>query len=536
MENEHVRRRVACWGLCLAMLLAACRKDRPDPRWDVDVLAPLLITTFTLDDLVADSLLETAPDGALTLLQRSTLFGLRLDTVLKVPDTTLVYPYALPVPGPLNFPPGILLYSETETTQLDISEVQLRQLELRSGRLQVELKNMVATPVIATFSLPAATFQGSPVSLQSIVGAGTPSQPASATVVRDLAWHRFDLRGPQFDMVNALASQFQLQLDPAGQGATVTDQDSVVARATYSDLVPQYARGYFGSRTLQAGPEEIAIDVFSGIQSGVLDLDQVRATLTVRNGIGVDMRAIITDLRSIRSSTGQSISLLHPIVGGAININRATDLFGSFHPSTYTVQLDEGNSNIDLFVENLPDRLAFAADLVVNPMGDIASGNDFLYYDSELEAQLELAIPLRLIATDLTLQTVALPDLPGSADGHALRSGRLMLFATNGFPFAAQLLMDLVDANEQPLATIPVQGIIQSGLVGGDGLVHTRVASRLEATLSEEQVHHLYTGARVRLRTVFNTADQNMHLPLLRHYALDLQVTVAANYLVNGDR
>ena len=42
--------------------LSGCQKDPRGPQWDVDVVAPLVHTTFTIADLVADSLLSTDAD------------------------------------------------------------------------------------------------------------------------------------------------------------------------------------------------------------------------------------------------------------------------------------------------------------------------------------------------------------------------------------------------------------------------------------------------------------------------------------------
>lgn len=536
MKNARACIGVASLGIILAaVLFTGCAKDPKKATWDVDLLGPLVTTTFTLEDVIADSLLETAQDGSLILLYRSELFGLRLDTVLTVPDTSIAYRYGLPIPGPVNFAAGSTVVSQTGTSTLDVDDVQLRTLYLRSGQLDVSLTNMVASTVISTFLLPGATYLGQPVSIVQPVGPGTPLSPTVDLIVRDLSAHQFDLRGPDLDQVNSLSTQFNVQLDPNGNGAQVTSQDSVIAIASYIGLVPQFAEGYFGQRHVEVGPDTTLVDVFAGITSGILDLEQVTARIKVLNGIGVDGRIRINSLTSINTNTGTSVPLTHSIVGNPINLNRAQDLGGSFQPSVWQTTLDGDNSNIDAFVENLPDQLSYAAELEVNPLGDISNGHDFLYYESALSAQLEVEIPLRLIATDLTLQNTLVPELPGSAEGHAILSGDLRLFATNGFPFSAGMRMEIVDMDGNLLANIPVTGLVDAGLVGANGLVHTPVLSRCDATLTEDQVDLLYTDARIRLSAVFNTADQTEHLPLLASYKMDLQVTSGTHYLVNGD-
>ncbi len=514
---------------------SGCRKEAGPPRWDVDLLAPLVNTSLTLNDVIADSLLVTGTDGALTLLYRTELFGVRLDTLLQVPDTGITYNYVLPIPGPLFFAAGALLPTDEDATSLDLEDVQLRTLAIRSGTLQVDLTNMIASGITGTFALPGGTFNGQPVAVQGVVPAGSPLNPSFTPLTRDLAGHWFDLRGPDLDQVNALSSQITIQLDPNGAGANVTNLDSVKAVATYTDIVPQFAEGYFGNRTEQVGPENTAVDLFDRITDGLLDIDHVEARLRITNGVGADLRIRIHELVSENTRTGTSVPLVHPIVGSPINLTRALDLGGSFQSTAWSTTLDPGNSTIAAFVENLPDRLRYAVDLELNPLGDISNGHDFLYHESAVSAQLELEMPLRLIATDLTVESIATPDLPGSEEAHGLTDGTLSLIATNGFPFRARLLLDILDADDQVVGSIPVVGEVASGEVDPDGLVRDPVRSVCTASLTPQQVDLLYAEPRLRIRAVFNTADQAQHLPLMAHYRLDLQVVAGVNYVVNGD-
>lgn len=538
MKNVRHPGMVALATVTICSLLAlGCRKESDRPTWDVDVLVPLVRTSFTIRDLVADSLVTTDPQGAVTLLYRSDLFKLELDTLLLAPDTSFTYRYALPVTDSLNFPAGFNFFSQNDVQRFDLDEVALRKLVLREGRLELRMDNRVNSLVIGTLDLPGAIFPNGGTSMTTSVGAGTPANPTYSTAVRDLAGTSFDLRGPQFNDVNTLETSIGAMLEPPpqGQGAWVTADDSLVLSANYLGLVPQYARGYFGQRTVEAGPDTNDLTLFDALVAGTLDLDVATLRLTVENGFGMDLQVRMRQLSAINTRTGNTVDLTHAIFQGPININRAIDLGSGFIASQYSNTIDVGNSNIDLFLENLPDQVGYELDLELNPLGDISSGNDFLYFESELKAGLELEVPLRLIANELTLQTISTPDLPGSAEGHALRSGELKLFATNGFPMSARFELDLIDANGEVIANIPVEGIAAPGVLGANNLVTASTESVLTATLSEELVNVLYAGARLRSRVAFTTSDQSQHLRILDSYRMDLQITLAANYLVNGD-
>ncbi|MEZ4755501.1 MAG: hypothetical protein R2817_01600 [Flavobacteriales bacterium] len=517
------------------MVLTACRKDDRPSRWDVDALVPLVSSRFTIRDLVADSLLEVDSDGNLSLVYRSNLFNVALDTLLAAPDTSFVYRYALPTPGPLTFPPGLELLDIEDNSRFELDGVSLRWLDLREGSLQISTVNMVASGLVGRFELRGATFPGGEEVITTAVGPGTVSAPATSLVTRNLAGTRMDLRGPAFNSVNTVYSLISTQLDPTGPGATVTDQDSILITVSYAGLVPAYAKGFFGQRTERQQGEDLPLDLFSNIVSGSLDLDDVRLRLDVENGVGMDLQVVLDRFTAVNSRTGASVDLSHAILNGPINLNRAIDLGTGPQPSFYSNELDQDDSNIDAFLEVLPDRIDYDVELRTNPLGDISNGNDFLYYESQLKADLELEVPLRLIANELTLETLVQPDLPGSAEGHALQSGELMVFGTNGFPFNARLELALVDGDGALLSIIPVIGNLEAGLLGPDRTVVQARSSEARATVSPEQLDLLYQGKQLRLRAIFNTVDQSEHLRLLERYALDVQITTRANYLVNGN-
>jgi hypothetical protein len=537
MEYGRPTYRVAYIGLLFLSTLSGCRKEDRTASWDVDVLAPLVTTRFTISDILPDSLQYVDGQGAITLVYSEELFAVDIDTVLAIPDTLFIYPYAFPLPGNDSFdlPAGFPVISENNLIRFDLPEIALRQLDLRSGVLDLRMKNMMTSRVLGSFSLPGATFPDGTSTFEASVGPGTPAAPAFGVTQKDLSGSSFDLRGPNYNDVNTLTSSVSAMLDPDGNGASVTNRDSVIIEVEYAGLVPQYALGYFGRQQVDVGPESNAVDLFSGIISGNLDLDRVRLQLRVENGVGVDMQVRIQELRSVNTRTGASVDLQHAIMQGPINLDRALDLGNGFQSSVNVKVLDNDNSNIDAFIENLPDELQFAMDVDLNPLGDVSNGNDFLYYDSSLRALLELEVPLNVIATDLVLESIVDAELPGSPNGREVRYGELKLFATNGFPFSASVLLDLLDPEDNVLSSVTVQGTVASGIVGSTGLVQSAVNSELHATVDATQVEQLYDGARIRLRVVMNTADQSQHVRLLDSYALDMQITAKVNYMINGD-
>ena len=71
----------------LILLFFSCHKDEK-PGWDVAVLAPFAKSSLTIKDIVADSIRKTNPDNTVSLVYKTMLTDLTIDTNLKLPDTS----------------------------------------------------------------------------------------------------------------------------------------------------------------------------------------------------------------------------------------------------------------------------------------------------------------------------------------------------------------------------------------------------------------------------------------------------------------
>lgn len=536
MEKRDLRSWVALALAGPVLCLCSCRKESSTPSWDVDAVIPLVNTSLGLGDLVADSLLASDADGNISLRYTTRLFELKLDTVLATPDTSFRYRYPpFDLGGAtLDIFPGTMLNATNDVTRFDLDQLELRELRVRSGTLGITLTNRLATDIFADLALPGASLNGAPLALHVTAPAGSPADPGSVSATEALDGYTFDMRGPLFNDVNSLATAITYTTATDGPVVHMTAADSLEALVFYQDIVPQYARGYFGNRAIDIAPDTTLLEVFSNL-SGVLDVDVAAARLTMRNGVGVDARARIQYIHGVNSRNGSVVPLQHTITSSAINLDRAVDLGNSFQTAENTFDLNTANSNLDQFIENLPDRIAYAVDLTIDPLGDVSNGNDFLYYESQLTGDLEIDVPLRLITTDLTLSKTSSVSLPGTRDHHAFQSGTLHFFATNGFPFSATARLRIDDAMGNELATLTPGGTIAAAHIGLDGTVTSAAYSEVRFDLSADQVDMLYGTNRLRITAIFNTASQTQHVVLRADQRLDVQVTFEGNYLVNGD-
>ena len=187
-----------------ALTLASCKQDIAGSQWDVDVLAPVIKTKLTMADLVADSLLTADSEGGLRLSVEMPLIDLPLDSILKIPDTTIEkgisFDFAFN-----DIAPGTELLPLTDATQYDLGDLALKKVVVREGTLKLKVSSVLETKVEFVYSIPGATKFGSVFQTSQSLEAGSSSDPTSLDLEFDLAGYSIDLTGVTGTGFNTLA-------------------------------------------------------------------------------------------------------------------------------------------------------------------------------------------------------------------------------------------------------------------------------------------------------------------------------------------
>jgi len=145
----------------MATWSAGCKQDIGGFMWDVDVLAPVASTKLTMADLLADSLLEADGEGRLRLRFETDLIGLQIDSIVRIPDTTIVLPINFPIAID-DLPPGSEFPPLFGITRFDLADIALKRVRVRDGSLRVLLRSVLPTPVEFEYSMPRALLWGNP--------------------------------------------------------------------------------------------------------------------------------------------------------------------------------------------------------------------------------------------------------------------------------------------------------------------------------------------------------------------------------------
>lgn len=520
--------------LFLVVLLASgifsCRREFGFPEWDVDVLAPLVKTTLDFNNLVADSLLQENPDNSLTLVYNNNVYSLTADSLFEIPDTTILKAYGAPLP--LTFTPGQVLINQSSNTQYNLNGVQLKKVIIRSGYMQVDIKNEIKEVCRVIYSIPLATKNLQPFNKTIYVPAATTSSPGFFSDTFHLDGYTIDLRGSSGNSYNLLASTIFADIDPnATQNVNVNTGDSVVVENSFLDMIPQYALGYFGQGNY-ASSDTSGFSMLSRIVDGTLLIDSVNIKLNVINEVGVDARVNIGSLTSINTNTGNSISLSHPVIGSTINITRAFDGGnGNVVPSIYSTALSRYNSNIIPMIENLPNEVGYSIDAEINPLGNVSGSNDFIYYGNGVKVNLDMEIPISFAANRLTLADTV--DF-NFTEAENVKSATLYLFANNGFPFETSVQLYLLDDNMNIVDSLmPAINTIDEAPVDANNVVIQPKLTKLTIPVDENKIAVLRNTRKVLVKIKINTVNYPQYIKIYSWYNINVQLVGDINYHVS---
>jgi hypothetical protein len=507
---------------------ASCRK-KIDPSWEVGVYAPIFNTTMDFTNIVADSNLLYSPDNLVNLFYQFPLTDFTFDSLSDFPDT-ISHNYLPSLVGAIIHP-GQSFFDFTEDTKLSIQNAEVSRVDFYAGSLILEVFSSLTQNIYITYKIPYAIKNGVPLEITEMVPAATLGNTVHFSKTIDISGYSLDMRGSTHLSCNILTNKTVAVLDPAGNQITLTDLDQFEFNVRLKSIKFDYAKGYFGTTNNILGPDTNSISVFNIFTGGNIDLENVKLSLDVQNGFGMDARVTFDKVTTINSNTGHEIVLNDPIIGQTLNISRATETFDPLSPvspSVYSYQLN--NSNVVNMLEDKPDKITYQLHIITNPLGNISSGNDFVYYGNYLKTMLNMEIPLSLIANDLTLADSVVWDL-GEYNGNP-SSGKLKLIADNGFPFSANFQIYLVDSNNLVADSLLNSSLIDAPALDTDYKVISPRRTEFEIILPADRYQKFFEYKKAYLVARFNTTGLGHYVKIYSYYKLKLKLTGDFNYTV----
>lgn len=520
----------------LAFGIFSCRKEMNRPSWDVDAFTPLINSTLSINNLLADSIVRINPDNSLDIVYRTSLYAISADSLFRIPDTTISNFYFSPLTTTINPGGGIINPPVSNNIKYSLGDIQLTQAIVREGKMLLTIKSGIQGKVDFTYNIPSMIdIFGNPFDTTVTIPAATSTvTPGIYSGSFDLSGYKVDLTGPNKTSFNTMMTSYSACVTPASNGGTVTTLnvgDAVQISNTFNDMVMEYAKGYFGSTVTNVGPATTDFSLFRHVIGGSLKLEDIDIGLSIENSIGADARIILDNLSSFNSRTNNSVPLSHSVIGSPININRSVDNNGVVSPSTYSVSFNPQNSNIKSFVENLPDKMSYQLRFQINPYGNLSGSNDFVYYNKLLKAEMNMTIPLSVLANDLTMADTLAFKMDAGTKG--INSGNFYLYAENGFPFTAEAQLYLMDENFMLVdSLISSPNTILSPPLDMNLVAVGKRLTKLMIPVDAAKLELLRNTKNMYVKMKFNTSGQPNNVKVYNSYEIKIKLVGDFNYTI----
>ena len=325
----------------------------------------------------------------------------------------------------------------------DLGEAQITEIGIKEGTVKINVLSTLPNGKMV-YNIPSLTKNGIPfTSGDMIVPEATDNE--LTTFSFDFKGYVLDLTGQEDrlggDTVNTIYTEAYTFIDYTGTVEEINQSDSFYSFIEF-DLTTEYAKGYIGQDTINFGPEIINTDIFNVIESGDIDLKEASMNININNYIGADAIMMINNLSAINGDT--EISAM--IDGSSYDIQRASlTSNNSIIPTNTQINIDA-----DEIIEILPNKINTSATFYVNPNGS-SSQQDFIYPSQSINGQINLEIPLNLIANNLAIIDTTNMTLPNEEE---FEIDKIFLTINNGFPFDAEIKLILLDENNLIIDTL----------------------------------------------------------------------------------
>ena len=509
------------------IVFISCQKNRPEPSWDVGILAPLMIDTVFITDVISDTLIHINPDHSVSFVFEEKLYDVNVDSLVKLPDT--IFDWSFKVPVDITIPPeGSIVENfdwPLDFASIGLGDVKMESALIRSGKLRFEVINALPKAILTEFGINSAVKNETDTFLVSRL------VPTGQVAIEefDISGYRLNMVGLEDSAYNTLNYYIGLYND--SDPLLITPVDSFVVNIRFVDIVVDYAKGYFGQNMFGFGPEEYPFDLFNNLDVAGFSIEEAEVLLDIENNYGVEADFILKELKAINSQTGESATLLGELVDSSLFVDRATESNpGSGNISPTLTTYDFSNSNFGDLFSILPDKVSYTLEFNTNVYGDSTNFDNFLYYDYPISVYMRADVNKGVMIDDMFVQN----QVDWNGEGLDLKNvseGFLTLVFTNGFPFNFDINMYLKDNEEIILDTLIYNGFIEAGLLNSENTVEEPVETRIVIPLTESLKTSVKEAVFNSYDIMINSAD-GQHVKIYSDNILRMKVIGDFEYLI----
>ena len=522
--------------LIISILAASCKKQT---TWDVDAAIPIARSNLNISNFFGDTIFKPDASGLLHIAFSKDILNFTMDSLVKLPDTTVTIKY---ISIFNTFLPGnSTIFSNSagndKEITFDVSNgVQLNKAIVRRGNLKIEYSNSYTQPLNFNYNIHSASLLGNIMHINQTIGPGSISNPNTITKYYPLDGYTILLTGISLNKVNTLVQTYTISTDVTAVGDNLLAGQGLVVKLSFEDIVPEYVQGYFGNQNLSFGPDSSAVSFLNNFKPSNLMLTQSSINFRVINELGVEMNSSFYNLKSIKTVPPPNVVTLNSgSLLQSININAAgktNNPSNPVFPWVKQININNTNSNLNAFLSNLPNYFGYSVKAKLNPLGNQSAGNDFAFFGHGLKVIADVDIPLALSANSFYLVNYANVDLTNLKELSNVNYCELILQATNNYPFDAKLQGYMINDQNQTIDSLfsNTNNKVNSAATDINNNVLNFTNTKLTIPIGDDKLTHLRLCKHIKFVIQLFLPNQPTPIKLMDSSYMDLILSANVNY------
>lgn len=492
--------RLLTGALLLLALLAACRKSVFDDTELADHSAeyafPLFNTTLNIKDLMdqvlndtlAGDTIQVNADGSMTLFYSG--------DVAKKPATDIF----------TFFETGLVPIADTFTVAPFEApdSVTIRRADLKSGTINIVIKNSLPDSIYGTFYIPQMT-------KNNVVFAYPFHLPPNATPLPwisptiSVAGHilRSDNNTLEFryEAYDKFGNRIKVpEIAPGAPGVGVV----------FNNLEFSYLEGYWGYTEYPLTRDTIEIDINQTDLKGDVKVVNPKVTMTVFNSWGFPTRGVVKYLAFI-GQDGQELALESTLFNNdSVDFNYPSWAANEVGQTKYTYfTLDTSNSNIADIFNAQPTRLIYDVAGISNALKDpsiVGFMTDSSVIGLNMRVELQLAGSVKNFGAEQTLDLNFGEN--SEIDTAKIESVEFKLVTENGTPISNRVQLYFQDSLGVVIDSLFADGardIMQAAPVDNQGLVYAVQRTETYVPMDVARFDRIRQAKTAYLKLAFST-------------------------------
>ncbi len=512
------------------LAFTSCRKETVT-SWDVDITGPIVSSKLNIKNFLDDSLFQSGSTGLLTLRVNRQLAYIKIDSLLKLPDTTITNQFLWPSFSTTTLNPGqtINLLPPSPLVFNVANGVALKYSVIRSGILSVKFSNTLLEPIDFKYLLPGVIKNNQPFLISETIPPGN----NSLIKTYSLNGYAVDLTAGGNAQFNTLMQNYTVSVSNSANPAEISFGKGAIAELSYSQIIPQYAKGYFGQQDIVLDVDTATFDVFKNFKATNFMLSDATFDFSIVNEFGAEFNANLNSINSINSINNSTVSLNAQQLN-SININRALEVNGNINSTVKFISLNKNNSNILNYLSNLPNKITYGGLIKLNPLGNMSGYTDFAYYNTGIKVLADINIPLQFNADAFYLQSGAPIDFSNLNQLNNVNYGNIIINARNSYPFEAVLQAYLLDENKLVVDSLFQIGnnTIPKGITNAQNVVTQSTFQKLYIPFDTQKLANFKKSKSLLLKAKLNMPPNPPDIKILDTYEIDVDMIIDVNYRV----